>query len=167
VRRKVASTFAKLERVLAEIDPERGRSKPDVDTWCVQEIVNHLTVSLEPGVDQLQALIDGGPPGDAIAAGLIESDALTASWWDSLERLAAAHAGFLEAVDRALEDPPLPDRTVPAVLLIKVDSGSGAAMPLEWMESLDWKSFALLPHVHTLEHLDQIGRIQARLSPPI
>lgn len=165
VRSRVGSTFGRLEARLAEIEARTARAKPDADTWCVQEVVNHLALSVEPAVGQLQALIDGEYPGEPIPASLLDDDAMAASWPESVDRLAAGHARFLETLDRAIEAEPPLDRMVRALLLIKVDDGSGDHVPLEWIEPLDWKSFALLAHVHGLEHLDQIGRILARVDP--
>ncbi len=164
VRERVASTLAKLEGVLAEIGPERAASKPDPTTWCVQEIVNHLALSLEPAIVEVHSVIDGAAAGEPIPAGLLDSDAMACAWADAVERLWSAHARFLEALDRAVEnDPPL-DRTVPALMLIQVEDGSGGTVPLEWVEPLDWKSFAIVAHVHTLEHVDQVRRILERFE---
>ncbi len=164
LRKRVARTLARLERQLDAIDADTARARPDEATWCVQEVVHHLAASLEPGVEQLEALIEGRSAGDAIPASLLEADALDVSWLEAKSRLWAVHARFLKALDRAVAaDPPL-DRKAPVVMLVQVDDGSGGVSPLEWTEPLDWKSFALIPHVHTYEHIDQIERILARVQ---
>lgn len=164
LRERVARTLGRLERRLDEVDSETARRRPDESTWSVQEVVNHLTVSLEPGVGQLEALVEGCSPGKAVAAGLLDNDALSVPWPAALARLRAVQAAFLEVLDRAIESEAALDRTVPAVMVVKVDDESGKAVPLEWIEELDWKSFAVIPHVHTFEHLDQIRRTLSRVS---
>ena len=165
VRDRVASTLGQLEGLLAGIDSERATAKPDPDRWCVQEVVNHLALSLEPAIVEIHSVVDGTAPGAPIPAGLLDPDAMAPTWRQSVERLASAHAHFLAALDRAVEnDPPL-DRKLPALMLIQVEDGAGGRVPLEWVERVDWKSFALVAHVHTHEHIDQIRRILEPSDP--
>ncbi len=163
IRSRVERTFAELERLLASIDSETAAQAPDADTWCVQEVVDHLAISLEPAVEQLGAAIEGEPPGAAIPAHLISAEALERSWADTVAWLRTMHRRFLDVLLRADDDLPLTP-TVPLVMVIKIEDERGELEALEWTETLDWKCLALIPHPHTLEHIDQIRRILARVS---
>lgn len=162
VRSTVIATLSRLERRLETIDAAHARRKPDADTWCVQEVVDHLTASIELARGQLRALIEDRSPGEAIPAGLIGDDALDRSWLETKERLHSAHQRYLLQLARADDSLPL-ERKVPLEMVVKVDGPGGGVERLEWTEELDWKQFAMIAHVHTLEHLDQIERILGRI----
>lgn len=158
VRAGVTATLSKLETILESIDQREATRKPDPETWCVQEVVDHLTVSLELAIEKLRALREGESTGEAIPVGLIGEDACDRAWSETVARLRAAHRSFLSELERVPDDLSL-ERTARVVMEIKVEDADGERRPLVWTERLDWKSLALVAHVHTLEHVDQIGRI--------
>lgn len=164
VRAKLGATFDQIESLLDDLEPTIATRRPDERTWCLQEVVDHLIVSLEPAVEQLQALIDGDTPGDAVPASLLSDDPFALSWEDTVARLRGVHRSFLETVDAAVAADPPPERKAPVVMVVKVEGTNGEPALLEWVEWFDWKAFALVAHIHTLEHVHQIERIRRQLG---
>jgi hypothetical protein len=43
----------------------------------------------------------------------------------------------------------------PLVMVVNVKDATGAMRPLEWVEELDWKAYAIVWRLHAIDHLKQ------------
>lgn len=158
IRSRVGGTFRDLEELLRSIPADLSARAPAPDKWSVHEIVDHLVVSHRRAVDELASLIAGSSPQDGpIPAGLLSDDPFARTWNALLEDLDTVHRDVLALLDRADEDISL-DALAPVVMLVRCETGDGGTEPVEWIERLDWKAYALVVRVHTLEHLRQAHR---------
>lgn len=161
LRAGIAAAFESLEATLAGIEAAEARLAPFPGKWSVHEVVDHLVEShrLVPG--HLAALLRGQrPEGTPIPAGLQSADPAARSWEELVAELAAIHRGFLQALAAATDGPPGPARAA-LVVVIKVKGEDGIERPVEWIEDLDWKAYALALKAHSLEHKAQIERTLA------
>ena len=160
VRRRVSRHFGNLEEEIAAIDAAEARRRPTAGGWCVQEVVDHLVESHRPGIGQLKSLISGLPPGEAIPAGVTSEKPLESPWEDLVEALRQVHRSFLETFDTATDSTSLESRA-PVWLVAKCRLPEDGFEVCEWIESLDWKAYALGVGAHSGEHVVQIRRIRA------
>ena len=159
----VASTFEKMEARLASLSELPTHERPAPDKWSLIEIVDHLIESHRPAAGQIEAALRGEDPGEAIPAGLQSAEPRAMDWAECVSALEATHAAFLEALARGRDsDSASP---IPVAMVIRVADPDGSARPLEWIEPLHWKAYAIAVKVHTLEHLAQIERVVGALSP--
>lgn len=157
VRQRIAAAFDDLESTLDALDGETARRRPATGGWCVQEVVDHLVESHRRAAAQLDALVSGRPPGEAIPAGLLSADPLARGWDDLVAALKRVHRDLLDAFAKGTAATSLETRA-PIVMVVKVRE-DGSLRPREWIEELDWKAFALGIGIHTREHADQVRRI--------
>jgi len=158
IRTKVRAAVNGLDEVLEEVGEEEARRRPAPEAWSVQEIVDHLTQSHRRSVGELRSLLHGeSPAGDPIPASLLSEDPLGPPWPQSFQALRAVHESFLELLAGATDEIPQEARAQ-LVMVVKAADESGALRPLEWIEPLDWKSYAIALRAHTLEHIAQIQR---------
>jgi hypothetical protein len=161
VRQRLVSAFEGLDALLASLAEQRVRQRPSPASWSVQEVVDHLIESHRPAVGQLADLVAGREPaGGAIPAGLQSAAPLDRSWRELVGELKGVHAAFLAAFDRASDATPTEARA-PVVMVVKCARQDGTLEPVHWIESFDWKAYALLIRVHALEHRGQIERALA------
>lgn len=66
-------------------------------------------------------------------------------------------ADILELLEGASDAGPQ-EATAPVVMVVRCATGDGGTEPVEWIERLDWKAYALAIRVHVLEHIMQIRR---------
>lgn len=167
IRRKVAATFRKIEAVLASVPGDLARRRPGDGRWSVHEIVDHLAVSHRRAVEELTCLTESRSPQDGpIPAGLLSDDPLAIEWSTQLERLRAIHRDFLAVLESADEGTDLDARAaVEMVVRCRIDEGR--VEPVHWIESFDWKAYAILFRAHTLEHLHQVQRTLAAVGGEI
>lgn len=151
LRNQVREAFAGIEQAfdaVAALDRERN---PAPGKWSAHQILDHLVLSHEPAIAQLEALLGGNDvEGTAIPANL-QSSALRE--WDVLRaRLGDTHRRFLQLLDSATDEHSLQPKA-PVEMVVKVDG-----VPKQWTERLDWKAFVQAIRAHTLEHRDQLRR---------
>ena len=154
---RLRRSFADLEDAIDTLNEETARRRPQEGHWSIQEIVDHLAISHRRGAEQVNALIAGRSPGEAIPAGLQSADPMGKPWPEAVNEIKVVHHDFLALLEQIDENMSL-DRTAPVVMLLKVPDEDGALQILEWIEDLDWKAFLLVVPVHNREHLDQIQR---------
>jgi hypothetical protein len=154
VHQKLASAYATLDGLLAELSVEAATTAPAPGEWSVRDVADHLLESERAGLDELRCLVAGeAPPGPPIPASLRSKAPQHRPWPWLVAELARTHADILAAV--AQGPAPTPDEpTAPGVFWAEV-----AGEPTEWIEQLDWRAYAAVLRVHTLEHLAQIRAI--------
>lgn len=164
IRRRVAKTFADLAARLDSLPEETVGKKPAPAAWSVQEVVDHLVESNRPAIGELESLLAGREPaGGPIPASLQSAAPLARPWRELAEELKRVNARFLATLDGASEATPQQARA-PVVMVVKCALGDGSLEPVHWVQSFDWKAYALLVRVHTLEHLHQIERSLAAVG---
>ncbi|HEX3128885.1 MAG TPA: DinB family protein [Thermoanaerobaculia bacterium] len=156
LRRRVEETFRDLAALLREIPEESVRVRPRPGRWCVQEVVDHLVASHRPAVDELADLLRGvSPSGDPIPASLQRPDVMDRDWRELVDELDRVHGDFAALVAGAPDGPPGLARAR-VVMVVKARGEDGEVRPVQWVEELDWKAYALGVRVHALEHAAQI-----------
>ncbi|HVF60607.1 MAG TPA: DinB family protein [Thermoanaerobaculia bacterium] len=155
LREHVAGTFAELEALLDGVPRALRTSRPGPGRWSVQEVVDHLVESHRPALAQLRSLVAGERPAGGPVPASLQSAAPHAIPWDDLvAELRAIDRGFREVLasagDASLEV------TGPIVMVVKVADEAGAVAPVSSEHELDWKAFAQVFRVHTVQHRDQI-----------
>lgn len=160
---RLAATYADFETLLEPIPATTARTRPSPSSWCVQEIVDHLVVSDQAALDQLGQLLAGESPGEPIPAGLQSPQPLAREW----PRLAAdfrlLHQWILDLLGSASDDVPLLAEA-PVEMVVKCTDPDGGTSPVHWLQTFDWKAYAILVHAHNREHIAQVQRALARLS---
>ncbi|HWM89214.1 MAG TPA: DinB family protein [Thermoanaerobaculia bacterium] len=164
LRLKVAEAFRELDALVATVPEEVVRVRPRPGRWCVQEVVDHLVVSHRWAVEELEALIRGQvPEGGPIPASLQSPDAMEKEWPLLAREMSETHRRLATLVAEAPDDTPLETRA-PVAMVIKARGADGELRPVQWIEELDWKAYAMAFRVHALEHVAQIRAILAELS---
>ena len=165
IRSRMKRTFRELEEVLTAVPVDRAFLRPGPGRWSVHEVVDHLVVSHRLAIGELGSLIAGvSPSSGPIPAGLVSDDPFARPWPEVLEDLERVHADLLEALTAADDAVPL-DARAPVVMVVKCATADGGVEPVEWVDSFDWKAYAILLRAHTLEHLHQVQRTLAEVSP--
>lgn len=160
LRQRVATALRAMEEEIEKIDADTARRPAEEGRWSIHEIVNHLIESHRPAVDQLEAILAGCGAGAAIPAGLQSADPMALTWDSAVAELKRVHADFLHVLARGTPETSLASRA-PVAMVIKVQDGERPAQPVEWLEELDWKAYAVGISAHTREHQAQISRIRA------
>ena len=156
VHQKLAAAYAQFDGTLAGLRPDVATAVPGPGEWSVRDVADHLLESERAGLDEIRCLVAGeAPPGPPVPASLRTKAPQHRPWPWLVAELARIHADILEAIAagpaRAAGEP-----TAPAVFWAEV-----AGRPTEWIEALDWRAYAAVLRVHTLEHLAQIRAILA------
>ncbi len=163
LREHVAGTFAELEALLDGVPPALRAVPPGPGRWSVQEVVDHLVESHRPALVQLRSLVAGErPAGGPVPASLQSAAPHERPWDDLVAELRQIHRGFRKVLADAGDDVSLAV-TGPIVMVVKVADASGALTPEASEHELDWKAFAQVFRVHTLQHRDQIRATLADL----
>jgi len=157
IRRRLVETLESLDQALDAVSEVEARRKPSPDRWCVQEIVDHLTVSNRPALAQLRSLQAGESVESAIPASLQSDAPMERSWAEALEDLRAVHEELVTLADTLSNDVSQEARA-PVVMVVRCETEGGQTEPVEWIETFDWKAYVLLLRVHVLEHIGQIQR---------
>jgi len=154
VHQKLAAAYGQFDGVLAGLSAEVATAAPAPGEWSVRDVVDHLLESERAGLDELRCLVAGeAPPGPPVPASLRSKAPHLRPWPWLVAEMARTHADILAVV--ALGPPPAPEEpTAPGVFWAEV-----AGEPVEWLEDLDWRAYAAVLRVHTLEHLAQIRAI--------
>jgi len=161
IRQKVRAAVAALDDLLERVDEAEARVRPAPDSWSVQEIVDHLAVSHRRSLGELRSLLHGEmPEGGPVPAGLLSDAPLATPWKEALQALRGVHESLLELLAGA-DDTISQDARAAVVMVVRVDAGDGSTRPLEWLEQLDWKSYAMALRAHVLGHAGQVERTLA------
>jgi hypothetical protein len=156
VHQKLAAAYASFDGLLAGLDQAVATAAPGPGEWSVRDVADHLLESERPGLDELRCLVAGeAPPGPPVPASLRSKAPHHRPWPWLVAELARLHGDIL-AVAAAGPAPTPGEPTAPAVFWAEVDG-----RPTEWVEELDWRAYAAILRVHTLEHLAQIREILA------
>jgi hypothetical protein len=169
VREQIVAAFDALDAVLAVVSADQARRASIPGEWSVQEVVDHLLETYRPGVDELRCLLAGQrPPGEPIPAGLQSKAPLLRPWPWLLDELGRAHGAVLDLIAAVPEDFTT-DARVPFVMVVNVPGPDGVVRPLEWIEEVDWKAYAIASwRLHAIDHLNQARKVLAagrELSP--
>lgn len=153
LRSQLREAFASIERAFDDVAPDARALIPAPGKWSPHEILDHLVLSHEPAIAQLQDLLAGtSPPAVAIPADLHRPADERPPWDELVARLRETHRQFLTLTDTATDDSSL-DPKVVVEMVVKAGSE-----PLHWLAHLDWKAFVQAIRVHTLEHRGQLER---------
>jgi hypothetical protein len=162
IRQRVADAFAALEAVLEGVDANTAAQRPRGD-WSVQEIVDHLLETERASLDELWCLLAGRrPPVGPIPAGLQSRVPLTRPWPWLYRELKAVHRDLLAAIDGVPETFSTEAR-VALVMVVNVEE-AGVRRPYEWVEDVDWKSYAIVLRLHAIDHMNQARKVLAALG---
>lgn len=166
IARQVAAAFGAVAAAVSTGDADRARRRALEGEWCVQEIVDHLVETHRPGLAELRELLAGRrPSGPPIPPGLQSSAPLDRAWPALLDEMRRVH----DDIVRTLETVPADfttDARAPVVLVVNQKGPDGSpAPPLQWVEELDWKAYAIVWRLHAVDHLNQARKVLAALSP--
>lgn len=150
----VAKTFQDFEAFLDTIPSDLRAVKPSPRAWSAHEVIDHLVESHRPAVEQLRSLVAGERPATPpIAASLQSENPFGRSWEELVAELREIHRSYLALIENA---PEAAGVATPVVMVIKIDG-----LPVTWEAELDWKAYAQVFRVHTVEHRMQIERTLA------
>lgn len=161
IRERLAGTFEELDALVAGVPAEVAARRPAAGGWSVREVVDHLVVTHRRALEELRSLLAGREPeGGPIPASLQSGAPLARPWQELREDLERTHSAFSAAVRGANDDTPTTARA-PVVMVVRCATPDGGSEPVQWIQSFDWKAYAVLFRGHTLEHRNQIRRILA------
>jgi hypothetical protein len=156
VHQKLAAAYAQFDGTLAGLGEEVATAVPGPGEWSVRDVADHLLESERAGLDELRCLVAGeAPPGPPVPASLRSKAPGHRPWPWLVVELARLHADILTAVTTG-PAATAGEPTAPGVFWAEV-----RGEPAEWIEELDWRAYAAVLRVHTLEHLAQIRGILA------
>ncbi len=161
IRARVADAFEAFDRLVGRLPSATVARRPIKGEWSVKEIVDHLVETHRPGLDELRCLVAGQrPPGGPIPASLQSKAPLLRPWQSLLDELRRVHGSILsvlESVPAAFTT----DARAPLVMVVNVTDAAGRVAPLEWVEDLDWKAYAITWRLHAIDHLNQAKKVLA------
>lgn len=158
VHERVRGAFAATEEFLDGVSDAEARQRPAPGEWCVQEVVDHLVETHRPSVAELRGLLRGErPPGGPIPAGLQSRAPLARPWHALVGELKRLHGEVLELL-AGVPDGFTTEARAPVVLVVPAKEPDGSERPLQWVEDLDWKAYAVIFRLHEVDHLKQARR---------
>jgi hypothetical protein len=162
VREQIAAAFDALDAVLVTVPPERAGLRVIPGQWSVQEIVDHLVETYRPGLDELRCLLAGRrPPDPPIPANLQSKAPLLRPWPWLLDELGRAHRAILELIDGVPADF-AGDARAPFTMVVNVPRPDGSARPLQWVEDVEWRAYAIASwRLHAIDHMKQARKVLA------
>lgn len=164
LRAKVSATFRELEALLDSVPEEVAAEAPAPSRWSVHEVVDHLVESHRRAVEQLASLVSGeSPESGPIPAGLTSEAPFAKSWSVVVGELRDVHRRFEGVLAGATDETPLTARA-PIEMAVRCATADGESRPVHWVETFDWKAYAILFRAHSLEHVQQIQRILAAVG---
>ena len=156
IHQKLAAAYAQFDGLLGGLSAEAATTTPAPGEWSVRDVADHLLESERAGLDELRCLVAGdAPPGPPIPASLRSKTPHHRPWPWLVAELARTHADILATVASGPERAP-GEPTAAGVFWAEV-----GGEPVEWIEEMDWRAYAAVLRVHTLEHLAQIRAILA------
>jgi len=165
IRASVRDACESIEGFLASV-PVSAVMTARPGHWSIQETVDHLVETYRPGLDELRCLLAGqAPPGDPIPASLRSKAPGLRPWAWLLRELQQIHADVGALLASARDDRPTTARA-PIVMVVNVQGVDGTLVPIEWVEDLDWKAYAMVSwRLHTIDHMKQARAALAALHP--
>jgi len=164
IRRRVATAFDNLEKLLRGVDATRAARRAWPSEWSVHEISDHVLQTHRPSRDELRDLLAGQrPAGPPIPASLQSKDPLARPWPALLDELARVHAEIVADLAAAPDDYPTNVRAA-VVVVMNADTSDGRTVPLIWEDEIDWKAYAVFLRLHAIDHLNQARKVLAALS---
>jgi hypothetical protein len=158
IHERVAAAFTAVEALLDGISEAEARQRALPGEWTIQEVVDHLIESHRPGLDELRDLLENRrPPGAPIPAALQSADPMSRPWPERVIDLKALHAQILGLLASCPDR--MTDARAPVILVVTVKEADGRDAPLQWVEELDWKAYAVIFRLHALDHLAQVRKI--------
>jgi hypothetical protein len=156
IRDGVRDACDALAKFLATVPAAAVVRQPAPGEWSVQEVVDHLIETYRPGLDELRCLLAGQePPGQPIPASLQSKAPLLRPWPWLLRELGVLHADVATTLASAPDDLAL-DTRAPIVMVVNVRQPGGGFTPIEWVEAIDWKAYAMVSwRLHPIDHLKQ------------
>ncbi len=159
IRRRVEGAFSAMEALLDGVTDGEAGAHPWPDEWSIHEVTDHLVETHRPSIAELSDLLAGRrPAGGPIPAGLQSAEPLARRWPDLLRELKSLHGEAL-AVLAATSDETVTAVQAPVVMVLSVKDADGRQAPLHWIEELDWKAYAIVFRLHTLDHLNQAKKV--------
>ena len=165
LRERIAEPTDAVEALLTPLSAAQAARATIPGEWTIQEVVDHLVETYRPGLDELWCLLAGRrPPGEPIPASLQSKAPLLRPWPWLLDELRRVHAEVLRTL-AALPDDFRTDAKAPLVMVVNVKDAQGTTTPLQWVEDLDWKSYAIVSwRLHAIDHLNQARKILAAVA---
>ena len=158
---RVRGALAALETCLGAVPAERAAVRTLDGEWSVQEITDHLLETHRPLLDELRCLLAGRrPPGEPVPASLQSKAALLRPWPWLLRDLKQVHQDIVATLS-VVPASVTSDALAPVVMVINVPGPDGRPVPYEWVEDLDWKAYAIVLRLHTVDHLNQAKKVLA------
>jgi hypothetical protein len=156
IRASVRDACESIETFLTTIPEAAATASAHAGEWSIQETVDHLVETYRPGLDELRCLLGGqAPPGDPIPASLRSKASRLRPWPWLLRELTQIHADVAAVLAAAPDDWPTTVRA-PIVMVVNVEDTGGTLVPIEWVEDLDWKAYAMVSwRLHTIDHMKQ------------
>ncbi len=165
IHERVRAAFGATEEFLYGVSEAEARRRPAPGEWSVQEIADHLVETHRPSIEELRCLLrEERPVGGPIPASLQSRAPLDRPWAGLVEELKRLHAEVL-AILANVPDGFVSEARAPAVLVVNAKNPDGSEGPLEWVEELDWKAYAVIFRLHEVDHLGQAKRALAALRP--
>ena len=165
IRQATEKTIQELGRLLGGISGQEAALRPADGGWCIHEVVDHLVSTDRLAVTELRSLISGWRPEDGpIPASLQSADPMGVKWKDLVDELRDVHRDPVAALGEATDDTP-DEARAPVAMLAKAADSEGNLEEFEWTENWDWKAYAVIQRVHSLEHIRQIERALAEFMP--
>jgi hypothetical protein len=161
IHERVRAAFVATEEFLDSVSAAEARVQPAPGEWCAQEVIDHLVESHGPGVDELRSLLRSArPSGGPIPAGLQSQAPLGRPWPALVGELKRLHAEILELLTKVPHGFASEARA-PLIMVVNMKKADGSEYPLEWIEDLDWKAYAVVFRLHEIDHLKQAKRALA------
>jgi hypothetical protein len=164
IRRRVATAFDNLEKLLRGVDAMRAARRAWATEWSLHEIADHVLETHRPSRDELRELLAGHrPAGPPIPASLQSKDPVARPWPVLLGELARVHAEIVADLAAAPDDYPTNVRAA-VVVVMNADTSDGGTVPLTWEDEIDWKAYAVFLRLHAIDHLNQARKVLAALG---
>lgn len=161
---RVRAAFLATEEFLGGVEEAQARVRPASGGWSVQEVLDHLVESHRPGVGELRCLLRGERPLDGpIPAGLQSAAPLEHSWSGLVAELERLHREILEVL-AGVPDGCASEARAPVVMVVNARKPDGGLGPIDWIEEVDWKAYAVIFRLHEIDHLGQARRVLREIS---
>ena len=166
IRERVGAAFDALESLVGSVSTELATRRVLPGEWTIHATVDHLLESERGGLDELRCVLAGRrPPGQPIPAGLQSKDPLSRPWPWLLREIGRVRQDILETLDGVVPEFTTQARA-PLVMVVNVRDSGGVTVPFHWIEDLDWKAYAIVFRLHTIDHLNQIKKVLAAAGAP-
>jgi len=80
-----------------------------------------------------------------------------------LDDLARVHADIVANLAAVPDDCPTSVRAR-VVVVMNAEATDGTSVPLAWEDEIDWKAYAVVLRLHTIDHLNQARKVLAALK---